>query len=124
MVPDSLLPIDCSPPGSSTVLRQEHWSGVAIHSPGDLPNPGIDSQFPTQCLALQADYLPLKPPEKPISKAAYIRKHIYIRKYLHDITLKKNLHLFTIFIIQHRIKCKFLNFCMYIIRIKLYTNMF
>ena len=33
--------------------RQEHWSGLPFPSPGDLPNPGIESGSP----ALQADSL-------------------------------------------------------------------
>ena len=37
----------------------EYWSGFL--SPGDLPNPGIESRSPT----LQADSLPVKPPGKP-----------------------------------------------------------
>ena len=34
--------------------RQEYWSGLLFPSPGDLPDPGIDSRSP----ALQADALP------------------------------------------------------------------
>ena len=34
--------------------RQEYWSGLPFPSPGDLPNPGIDTGSP----ALQADSLP------------------------------------------------------------------
>ena len=45
-------PMDCSPPGSS-VHRQEYWSGLPFPSPGDLPDPGIESGSP----ALQADSL-------------------------------------------------------------------
>ena len=26
--------------------RQEYWSGLPFHSPGDLPNPGIESKSP------------------------------------------------------------------------------
>ena len=37
---------------------------VAISSPGDLPNPGIE----LRSLALQADSLPFEPPEKPLTK--------------------------------------------------------
>ena len=33
--------------------RQEYWSGLPFHSPGDLPDPGIESRSP----ALQADSL-------------------------------------------------------------------
>ena len=34
--------------------RQEYWSGLPFPSPGDLPDPGIESRSP----ALQADSLP------------------------------------------------------------------
>ena len=37
-------------------LRQEYWSGLPFHSPGDLPDPGIE---PTS-LALQVDSSPLR----------------------------------------------------------------
>ena len=40
--------------------RQEYWSGLPLPSPGDLPNLGIEPGS----LALQADSLPFKPPEK------------------------------------------------------------
>ena len=40
--------------------RQEYWSGLPFPPPGDLPNPGIESQSP----ALQADSLPSEPPGK------------------------------------------------------------
>ena len=33
--------------------RQEWWSGLPFPSPGDLPDPGIQSKFP----ALQAEFL-------------------------------------------------------------------
>ena len=35
----------CSLPGSSVheISRQEYWSGLPFPSPGDLPNPGIES---------------------------------------------------------------------------------
>ena len=42
-------------------FRQEYWSGLPFHSPGDLPDPGMEPQSP----ALQADSLPSEPPEKP-----------------------------------------------------------
>ena len=37
--------------------RQEYWSGLPFPSPGDFPNPGIESRSP----ALQADALPSEP---------------------------------------------------------------
>ena len=50
-------PMDCSPPGSSTMgfFRKEHWSGLPCPPPGDLPDP---SESPT----LQAESSPSEPP--------------------------------------------------------------
>ena len=41
-------------PLSTEFSRQEYWSGLPFPSPGDLPDPGIESRSP----ALQADSLP------------------------------------------------------------------
>ena len=51
--------MDCSPPCSSVhgILQEEYWSGLPCPPTGDLPNPGTEPQ----CLALQADPLPLEP---------------------------------------------------------------
>ena len=50
--------MDCSPPGSSVhgILQTRILEWVAIPSPGDLPDPGIEHGSP----ALQADSLPSK----------------------------------------------------------------
>ena len=48
-------------PPSMGFSRQEYWSGLPFPSPGDLPDPGIESGFP----ALQADALTSEPPGKP-----------------------------------------------------------
>ena len=40
------------------IPRQEHWSGLSFHSPGNSPNPGIQPASPAQ----QVDSLPSKPP--------------------------------------------------------------
>ena len=50
-------PVDCSPPGSSVhgILQARILEWVAISSPGDFPNPGIEPESP----ALQVDSLPL-----------------------------------------------------------------
>ena len=40
-------------PLSMEFSRQEHWSGLAFPSPGDLPDPGIEPGSP----ALHADSL-------------------------------------------------------------------
>ena len=41
--------------------RPEYWSGQPFPSPGDLPNPGIETRSP----ALQAESLPAEPQGKP-----------------------------------------------------------
>ena len=76
-----MCPTFCDPwtvvgqaPPSKGFSRQEHWSGLPFHSPGSLPEPGIEPGSP----ALQADYLPSESPgnynlEKLIKK----KKRIY-----------------------------------------------
>ena len=49
-------------PPSMEFTRQEYWSGLPSHSPGDLPDPGIEPRS----LALQADALLSEPPENPV----------------------------------------------------------
>ena len=46
---------------SMELSRQENWSGLPFPSPGDLPNPGIESRSPE----LQADSLVCEPPGSP-----------------------------------------------------------
>ena len=41
--------------------RQEYWSGLPCPPPGDLPDPGVEPEFP----ALQGDSLPAELPGKP-----------------------------------------------------------
>ena len=48
-------------PPSMGFSRQEYWSGLPFLSPGDLPNPGIETRSP----AFQADALTSEPPGKP-----------------------------------------------------------
>ena len=45
---------------------QEYWSGLPFPSPGDLPDPGIESVSPS----LQADSFPSEPSGKPKRKLA------------------------------------------------------
>ena len=44
--------------------RRECWSGLLFPSPGDLPDLGIEPEFP----ALQVDSLLTELPEKPLPK--------------------------------------------------------
>ena len=50
--------VDYKAPLSMGFSRQEYWSGLPFPSPGDLPDPGIESWS----LALQTDALPSEPP--------------------------------------------------------------
>ena len=52
------VPVDCSPPGSSVhgILQARILERVAIPSPWDLPDPGIELASP-EAPALQADFL-------------------------------------------------------------------
>ena len=47
------LYVACQVPLSMGLSRQEYWSGLPFHSPGDLPNPEIKPSSPM----LQADFL-------------------------------------------------------------------
>ena len=66
VVSDFAIPwtVACQALLSMGFLRQEHWSGLPFHSPGDLSDPGIKPRFP----ALQADTLPSEPVGKPLTK--------------------------------------------------------
>ena len=48
--------VACQAPLSMGFSRQEYWRRLPFHSPGDLPDPGIEPWSP----ALQADSLPTK----------------------------------------------------------------
>ena len=48
---------------------QEHWSGLPLPPPGDLPNSGIKPRSRASCRKhWQASSLPLGPPGKPKEK--------------------------------------------------------
>ena len=51
-------------PISMEFSRQEYWSGLPFPSPGDLPNPGIESAS----LALAGEFFATRPPGKPSPK--------------------------------------------------------
>ena len=63
VVSDSATPwaVACQALLSMEFSMQEHWSGLPFPSPGDLPDPGIESGS----AALHADSLPSEPSGKP-----------------------------------------------------------
>ena len=63
-------------PPSMGFSRQEYWSALPFPSPGDLPNPGIESGSP----ALQADALPSEPPGKTHNQAEPMRNEKVVSK--------------------------------------------
>ena len=64
-------PRNCGPPGSSVygifqarIMEWEHWSGLPLPPPGDLPNVGIKPESPTS-FALVGRFFTTEPPGKP-----------------------------------------------------------
>ena len=51
----------CVAPLSMGFPRQEYWNGLQFPSPGDLPDPGMESASP----ALAGGFFTTEPPEKP-----------------------------------------------------------
>ena len=52
--------------------RQEYWSGLPCPSPGNLPNPGLNSSL-LSLLHWQAGFLPLVPSGKPKAQFTYLQ---------------------------------------------------
>ena len=52
-------------PLSMESSRQEYWSGLSLHSPGDLPDPGIESVSPAS-VALADRFSTTQLPGKPV----------------------------------------------------------
>ena len=66
--------IACQAPLSMEFCRQEYWSEQPFLCPGDLPDPGIESESP----ALQSDSLPSEPSKKPIVTMLNITSSLFI----------------------------------------------
>ena len=62
-------PVDCSLPGSSVheILQARILEWVALSSPGNLPDPGIEPGSP----ALEADALTSEPPEVEVAESGW-----------------------------------------------------
>ena len=75
--------IACQAPLSMEFSRQEYWSRLPFPSPGNLPDPGIESRSP----ALQADSLQSETPGKPNVQCN--RNVLCICEVLHNKTFLK-----------------------------------
>ena len=64
VTPGSCNPMDCNPPGSS-VHGTSQASGLPFPSPRDLPDPGIEPEFP----ALAGRFFTTKPRGSPFSSS-------------------------------------------------------
>ena len=62
-------PVDCSPPGSSVhgIFQARILEPVPFPTPGDLPNPGMESVSP----ALSDEFFTTEPPGKPSGRFGY-----------------------------------------------------
>ena len=49
-------PVVCQTPLSVGFSKQEYWNGLPLFSPGDLPNPGIESASHISCTGRQVLY--------------------------------------------------------------------
>ena len=58
--------VACQAPLSMEFSRQEQWSGLPFPPPGDLPDPGIEPEFPA-APALASRFFTTELPEKPQS---------------------------------------------------------
>ena len=54
--------VACQAPPSMGFSRQAYWSGLPFPTPGDLPNPGIETETP----AMAGRFFTTEPPEQPI----------------------------------------------------------
>ena len=49
----TLWTVACQASLSMGFFRQKYWSGLPFPYPGDLPDPGIESMSPVDCLLLR-----------------------------------------------------------------------
>ena len=83
--------MDYTVPG---ILQARILEWIAVPSPGDLPNPGVESRWP----ALQADSLPADPTGKPINQPWHCITVVNIMQWdkIRKVsTLKNSLQYFT-----------------------------
>ena len=81
-------PMDCSPPVplSMGFTRQEYWSGLPFPSPGDIPDPGTEPEFPEL-----AGRFFTEPPQKPQKNANLLENSHSVNAPLSTLTLIQSL---------------------------------
>ena len=67
--------VACQAPLSMGFFRQEYWSGLPFHSPGALPDPGIEPLSP----ALAGGFFTTESRGKPISSARQQIQRLSVR---------------------------------------------
>ena len=79
-------------PLSMGFFRQEYWSGLPFPSPGDLPDPGIESAS----LVLAGGFFTIEPPGKPMKLdnkgSLYYYLSLYLFKIFHNLRKDKPRH--------------------------------
>ena len=73
-------PVYCNPPDPVYVYgilsKQEYWSRLPCPPPGDLPDPGIESEYPVSP-ALAGGFFTTEPPGYP-----FVYLYVYVNVYL------------------------------------------
>ena len=59
-------------PLSMKISRQEYWSALPFPTPGDLPDPGIETASPLSP-ELAGGFVTTVPPEKPITYLVHVK---------------------------------------------------
>ena len=76
-------PTDCSPPGSSIhgILQARTLEWLPFPSPGDLPNRGIEPEFPASP-ALAGGFFTIEPPGSPSWRYQSLFIHLPLKEHL------------------------------------------
>ena len=64
--------------GKNTNTRQEYWRGLPFHSPGDLPNPGIESES-SASPELTGRFFTVEPLRKPDNAGYQVKFEFQIK---------------------------------------------
>ena len=101
-------PMDCSLPDSSVhgISRQEYWSGLPIHSPGSLPDPGIKPRSPASPALVHGFFT-----AEPTHMCIYIYIYVYIYIYTIPHYVCMGIYIYTYICIYAAAAAKSLQSC-------------